>query len=63
MISPVDYPLYRRVITSNARFNQLKAMHAPDIVLNNERRILQQAVRALGDLQLSHPEATLARAA
>lgn len=49
MTSPVLNQLYRRVIASNNRLQQLKALGAPDIVVRNEHRILQQAIRELGD--------------
>ena len=42
--------LYRRVIASAERLAQFKSMHAPDIVLRNEQRVLQNAIRALQDV-------------
>lgn len=41
--------LYRRVITRNNRLKNLKALHAPQIILRNEMRMLQEAVDALLD--------------
>lgn len=41
--------LYRRVITRNNRLKNLKALHAPEIILRNEKRMLQEAVDALLD--------------
>jgi DNA-directed RNA polymerase subunit beta' len=41
--------LYRRMITSSNRLQQLREMRAPDIVLRNENRILEGAVYALLD--------------
>ncbi|MEX5523502.1 hypothetical protein, partial [Bacillus cereus] len=39
--------LYRRVINRNNRLLKLKEIHAPDVILRNEKRILQEAVDAL----------------
>jgi DNA-directed RNA polymerase subunit beta' len=41
--------LYRRVINRNSRLKKLMAIHAPDVILRNEKRILQEAVDALMD--------------
>jgi DNA-directed RNA polymerase subunit beta' len=41
--------LYRRVINRNNRLAKLKEIHAPDVILRNEKRILQEAVDALID--------------
>ncbi len=41
--------LYRRVINRNNRLKKLMAIHAPDVILRNEKRILQEAVDALLD--------------
>ena len=41
--------LYRRVINRNIRLNKLKEIEAPDVILRNEKRILQEAVDALID--------------
>ncbi len=41
--------LYRRVINRNNRLKRLIELHAPDIILNNEKRILQEAVDVLFD--------------
>ena len=41
--------LYRRVINRNNRLKKLKAIYAPDVILRNEKRILQEAVDALLD--------------
>ncbi len=41
--------LYRRVINRNNRLKKLQAIHAPDVILRNEKRILQEAVDALLD--------------
>ncbi len=41
--------LYRRVINRNNRLRKLKEIHAPDVILRNEKRILQEAVDALLD--------------
>ena len=41
--------LYRRVINRNNRLKHLKKLSAPQIILRNERRMLQEAVDALID--------------
>ena len=41
--------LYRRVINRNNRLKKLKDLNAPDVILRNEKRILQEAVDALVD--------------
>lgn len=52
--------LYRRVINRNNRLKHLIELGAPDIILRNEKRMLQEAVDALIDAQHStsrRPEA------
>ena len=41
--------LYRRVINRNNRLKRLLEMHAPDIIIRNEKRMLQEAVDSLID--------------
>ncbi len=41
--------LYRRVINRNNRLKKLIALSAPDIIIRNEKRMLQEAVDALFD--------------
>ncbi|MBN1500664.1 MAG: DNA-directed RNA polymerase subunit beta' [Spirochaetes bacterium] len=41
--------LYRRVINRNNRLKRLLALRAPDIIVKNEKRMLQEAVDALFD--------------
>ncbi len=41
--------LYRRVINRNNRLNRLMSLKAPDIIIRNEKRMLQEAVDALID--------------
>jgi len=41
--------LYRRVINRNNRLQKLKDIYAPEVILRNEKRILQEAVDALLD--------------
>lgn len=41
--------LYRRVINRNNRLNRLLELGAPDIIVRNEKRMLQEAVDALID--------------
>lgn len=46
--------LYRRVINRNNRLLKLKEIDAPDVILRNEKRILQEAVDALIDNSIRH---------
>ena len=39
--------LYRRIINRNNRLKKLKELQAPDIIVRNEKRMLQEAVDAL----------------
>ena len=41
--------LYRRVINRNNRLKRLLDLNAPDIIVRNEKRMLQEAVDALLD--------------
>ncbi len=41
--------LYRRVINRNNRLKKLQQLNAPDIIVRNEKRMLQEAVDALID--------------
>ncbi|MER2564977.1 MAG: DNA-directed RNA polymerase subunit beta', partial [Myxococcaceae bacterium] len=41
--------LYRRVINRNNRLKKLQELNAPDIIIRNEKRMLQEAVDALFD--------------
>ena len=41
--------LYRRVINRNNRLRRLKDLKAPDIIVRNEQRMLQESVDALFD--------------
>ena len=41
--------LYRRVINRNNRLKRLKELSAPEIIIRNEKRMLQEAVDALFD--------------
>lgn len=49
--------LYRRVINRNNRLKKLIDIHAPDVILRNEKRILQEAVDALIDNSIRHGNA------
>ncbi|MBI2087058.1 MAG: DNA-directed RNA polymerase subunit beta' [Candidatus Zambryskibacteria bacterium] len=49
--------LYRRVINRNNRLKKLKEINAPDVILRNEKRILQEAVDALIDNTIRHSSA------
>ncbi|MEK7170505.1 MAG: DNA-directed RNA polymerase subunit beta', partial [Patescibacteria group bacterium] len=46
--------LYRRVINRNNRLRKLKEISAPDVILRNEKRILQEAVDSLIDNSIRH---------
>src|SRR5690625_5757722 len=41
--------LYRRILNSNNRFKKLKEQNAPQLILQNEDRMLQEADDALFD--------------
>ena len=41
--------LYRRVINRNNRLKRLQELNAPDVIIRNEKRMLQEAVDALFD--------------
>src|SRR6266704_1898983 len=41
--------LYRRVINRNNRLKKLMELHAPDVIVRNEKGVLQEAVDALFD--------------
>ena len=41
--------LYRRVINRNNRLKRLLDLEAPSIIVNNEKRMLQESVDALFD--------------
>lgn len=41
--------LYRRVINRNNRLKHLKSLRAPDVIIRNEKRMLQESVDALFD--------------
>ena len=41
--------LYRRVINRNLRLKKLKELRAPEVIMRNEKRMLQEAVDALFD--------------
>ena len=46
--------LYRRVINRNNRLRKLMDIRAPEVILRNEKRILQEAVDALIDNSIRH---------
>jgi DNA-directed RNA polymerase subunit beta' len=50
--------LYRRVINRNNRLKKLIDIMAPDVILRNEKRILQEAVDALIDNSIRHGNTT-----
>ena len=55
--------LYRRVINRNIRLTQLIELGAPEIILRNEKRMLQEAVDSLLDLQKSRGRTQTRRSA
>ncbi len=46
--------LYRRVINRNNRLKRLKELNAPEVIVRNEKRMLQEAVDALIDNSARH---------
>ncbi|MBU2575809.1 DNA-directed RNA polymerase subunit beta' [Patescibacteria group bacterium] len=46
--------LYRRVINRNNRLKRLKDLNAPEVIVRNEKRMLQEAVDALIDNSARH---------
>ncbi|MCE9585439.1 DNA-directed RNA polymerase subunit beta' [Candidatus Nomurabacteria bacterium] len=52
--------LYRRVINRNNRLRKLKEINAPDVILRNEKRIIQEAVDALIDNSIAKQNDTVA---
>ena len=46
--------LYRRVINRNNRLKRLRDLNAPEVILRNEKRMLQEAVDALIDNNARH---------
>ena len=52
--------LYRRVINRNSRLKKLLEIDAPDVILRNEKRILQEAIDALIDNSARHGDAAVA---
>ena len=55
--------LYRRVINRNNRLLKLRDINAPEVILRNEKRILQEAVDALIDNSIRHSSSAGAAAA
>ena len=49
MRHPILNDLYRRIINRNNRLRRLLELGAPDIIVRNEKRMLQEAVDALID--------------
>ena len=52
--------LYRRVINRNNRLKRLYELHAPEVILRNEKRMLQEAVDALIDNEMRSGKTTIA---
>ena len=48
--------LYRRVINRNNRLKRLMELNAPEIIIRNEKRMLQEAVDALFDNSKTRPD-------
>ncbi|OHA84717.1 MAG: DNA-directed RNA polymerase subunit beta' [Candidatus Yonathbacteria bacterium RIFOXYC1_FULL_52_10] len=55
--------LYRRVINRNNRLKKLKEIGAPDVILRNEKRILQEAVDSLIDNSIRRTQSVAMNAA
>ncbi|MEN9390423.1 MAG: hypothetical protein RLZZ283_523 [Candidatus Parcubacteria bacterium] len=55
--------LYRRVINRNNRLAKLRDIHAPEVILRNEKRILQEAVDALLDNSIRRGQTNVTSAA
>ncbi len=51
--------LYRRVINRNNRLKKLKDIGAPEVILRNEKRILQEAVDSLIDNSIRRTQSTV----
>ncbi|MGC9048735.1 MAG: DNA-directed RNA polymerase subunit beta' [Patescibacteria group bacterium] len=52
--------LYRRVINRNNRLKKLKELNAPEVILRNEKRMLQEAVDALIDNEMRSGKTVIA---
>ncbi len=52
--------LYRRVINRNNRLNRLRELSAPEVIVRNEKRMLQEAVDALLDNSARHSKTVIA---
>ncbi len=52
--------LYRRVINRNNRLKQLLELNAPEVIVRNEKRMLQEAVDALIDNNARHGKTVVA---
>ena len=52
--------LYRRVINRNNRLKRLKDLNAPEVIVRNEKRMLQEAVDALIDNNARHGKTVMA---
>ena len=52
--------LYRRVINRNNRLKRLYDLHAPEVILRNEKRMLQESVDALMDNDMRSGKTTIA---
>jgi len=52
--------LYRRVISRNNRLRRLKELNAPEVIIRNEKRMLQEAVDALIDNSARQSKTTTA---
>ncbi|MCX6739915.1 MAG: DNA-directed RNA polymerase subunit beta' [Candidatus Parcubacteria bacterium] len=52
--------LYRRVINRNNRLKKLKELNAPEVIIRNEKRMLQEAIDALLDNSARHTKTTTA---
>ncbi|MBI4280918.1 DNA-directed RNA polymerase subunit beta' [Candidatus Uhrbacteria bacterium] len=54
--------LYRRVINRNNSLSRLRELHAPEVIIRNEKRMLQEAADALIDNSARHTKTVLTAA-
>ena len=53
----VPNELPRRLAASTDRLRRLRALHAPDIIVRNEYRVMQETMRALIEVDAAGPAA------
>jgi len=50
--------LYRRIINRNNRLKRLMELNSPEVIIRNEKRMLQEAVDALIDNSMKHSQSS-----